>query len=395
MVNQIKAAILGCGGVGQVIGQHLARSPLISELILADINLNGAKSVQEFTKSDKIQIEKVNAGEVDQIASLAKKVDLIVNGTIPLFNLKIMEGCLRGSSSYIDMASGDDYFGHPMLKHQFPLNDKFADAGLLAVISMGIDPGTSDLFAKRAADRMESVDYVKIRDADTGTLEGYDFATYFSPDAMMEEVLLPPLAWENGKWNKSPPMEVNEIYDFPDPIGPTKVYRTDHEESELIPQFLGKPVNDVDFMITLDETFVKYVKILKKMGLTSPEPIDVKGVKVRPFDVVVAAMPRPDALAGKIKGYACVLAEVGGKMNGKDTVIRTWTTISHEKAYELCGIHATSYQTGTPVAVAVEMFARGEIDIIGVKPPEVIDPIKFCDYLPEKEISVQEEIKQK
>lgn len=394
-MSEIKAAVLGCGGVGQVIGQHLARSPLISDLILADINLGGAKAVQEFTKSDKIQIEKINAGELDQISTLAKRVDVIINGTIPLFNLKIMEGCLNGGTSYIDMASGDDYFGHPMLKHQFEMNDRFADAGLLALVSMGIDPGASNLFAKRAADRMESVDYVKIRDADTGTLEGYDFATYFSPDAMMEEVLLPPLSWENGEWKKTPPMEVHEIYDFPHPIGPTKVYRTDHEESELIPQFLGKPVNDVDFMITLDETFVRYVKVLKKMGLTSPEPIDVKGVKVRPFDVVVAAMPRPDALAGKIKGYACVLAEVGGIMDGKDSVIRTWTTISHEKAYELCGIHATSYQTGTPVAVSVEMLVRGEIPITGVKPPESIDPVKFCDYLPEKNLEVSEEIKQK
>jgi hypothetical protein len=29
-----------------------------------------------------------------------------------------------------------------------------------------------------------------------------------------------------------------------------------------------------------------------------------------------------------------------------------------------------------------------------VKPPEVIDPVKFCEYLPEKEIPVFEEIKE-
>lgn len=392
MTKQINAAVLGCGGVGQVIGQHLAKSPLISNLYLADINLAGANSVKEWTKSDKITVEKTNGGDVNAVTELAKKVDIVVNGTVPALNLIIMEGCLKGGASYIDMASGDESFGHPMLNDQFKLNDHWEDAGLTALVSMGIDPGTSDLFAKRAADRMESVDYVKIRDADTGVLEGYDFVTYFSPDAMMEEVLLDPLCWRNGEWKKHPSLEVTEIYDFPEPIGPLKVYMTDHEESELVPQFLGKPVNDVDFMITLDEGFVKHVKILKNLGLTNPNPIEVKGVKVVPLDVVIAAMPRPDELSGKIKGQACVLTEVGGKMNSEIVKIRTWTTISHERAYELCGIHATAYQTGSPVAVTVEMIARGEIDVKGVKPPEAVDPVKYCSYLPEKEIQVNEEI---
>lgn len=393
MGRQIRAAILGCGGVGQVIGQLLARSELVSELVLADIDTSGAQTVVNRTRSDKISVEKVDGSDVSAVARLAGEVDVVVNGTVPMLNLKIMEGCLKGGSSYIDMASGDREFGHPMLDDQFPQDEAWADAGLLALVSMGIDPGASNLFAKRAADRMESVEYVKVRDADTGSLEGYEFATYFSPQAMMEEVLRDPLYWEDGQFKRSPALEVSEVYDFPEPVGPQRVYRTDHEESELVPQFLGKPVGFVDFKITLDDKFVETVKFLRRLGLTETRPLNVKGKEVRPFDVVVAAMPRPDALSGKIKGIACVLTEVKGVMDGKDTVIRTWTHISHERAHELCGIHATSYQTGCPVAVAVEMIARGEITSTGVKPPEVIDPVAFCEYLPEKEIEVFEEVR--
>lgn len=372
----------------------LAKSEFVSNVVLADVDVNGAKTVAARTKSDKVSIEKVDGSKVSAVAKLAKKVDVVVNGTVPLLNLKIMEGCLKGGASYIDMASGDRAFGNPMLGDQFPQDAKWKDAGLLALVSMGIDPGASNLFAKRAADRMESVEHVKVRDADTGSLEGYEFATYFSPQAMLEEVLSDPVHWENGELKRTPALETSETYDFPDPIGTRKVYRTDHEESELVPQFLGKPVGFVDFKITLDEKFVETVKFLRRLGLTTTKPLNINGMKVRPFDVVVAAMPRPDALSGKIKGIACVLTEVKGVMNGKDTIIRTWTHISHERAYELCGIHATAYQTGCPVAVAVEMIARGEILATGVKPPEAIDPVKFCDYLPEKEIPVFEEVKE-
>ncbi len=388
----MRAAVLGCGGVGQVIGQLLAKSDHVSELVLADIDMNGARRVAERTGSEKITAEKVDGSKVASVAKLAEKVDVVVNGTVPMLNLKIMEGCLKGGASYIDMASGDREFGHPMLEDQFPQDQKWRDADLLALVSMGIDPGASNLFAKRAADRMESVEHVKVRDADTGSLEGYEFATYFSPQAMMEEVLRDPLYWEGGEFKRSPALEISEEYEFPDPVGRQKVYRTDHEESELVPQYLGKPVGFVDFKITLDGKFVDTVRFLRRLGLTETKPLKVNGMKVRPFDVVVAAMPRPDALSGKIKGIACVLAEVKGVMDGKDTVVRTWTHISHERAHEICGIHATAYQTACPVAVAVEMIARGEIQEKGVRPPEIIDPVRFCEYLPEKEIPVFEEV---
>ena len=374
------------------MAQDLAKSKLVSNLVLADVNLKGPEAVKKRTKSDKIEITKADGSDSDAVAKIAEKVDVLVNGTMPALNLKIMEGCLKGNANYIDMATGDKEFGHPMFEDQETFDKKFKDAGLFALCSMGIDPGASDLFAKRAADRMESVDYVRVRDADNSKLEGYEFATYFSPDAMIEECIRDPLYYENGRWRRAPSLSTSEVYSFPDPVGPMKVYMTDHEESELIPKFLGKKVKRCDFMITLDETFVEYVRLLKKLGLLSFKPVKIRDMQIAPIEVVVATMPRPDDLAGKLKGICCVLTEVAGKMGGEETVIKTWTYMSHEKAHELSGIHATAYQTAMPVAVSVEMFARGEIELKGVRSPEAVDPVKFCSYLPEKNIPVFEEI---
>jgi len=392
MPKEIDVAIFGCGGVGQCIAQELAKSKLVSSLILADVNLKGPESVKRRTKSDKVEIAKADGSDHDKVAKIADRVDILVNGTVPALNLKIMEGCLKGGANYVDMATGDREFGHPMFEDQETFDKKYKDAGIFALCSMGIDPGASDLFAKRAADRMESVDYVRVRDADNSKLEGYEFATYFSPDAMIEECIRDPLYYENGKWKRAPALSTSEVYSFPEPIGPMKVFMTDHEESELVPKFIGKKVKRCDFMITLDETFIEYVQFLKKLGLLSFKPIKIRNIEIAPIEVVVATMPRPDDLAGKLKGNCCVLTEVAGMMNAEDTVIRTWTYMSHEQAYELSGIHATAYQTAMPVAVAVEMFARGEIHLGGVKPPEAVDPVKFCSYLPDKNIPVFEEI---
>jgi saccharopine dehydrogenase (NAD+, L-lysine-forming) len=403
MAKQITAAILGCGGVGQSVAIDLVNSPHVSELILADINLKGPEYVKARTKSDKISIAKVDASKPKDVAKVAKKADIVLNGTAIEYNLTVMEGCLKGGANYIDMANGDVEFGGPMFEDQQKMDQEYTDAGIFALCALGIDPGASNIFAKRAADRMDSVEYVKVRDADTGQLEGYEFVTYFAPLGMLEECIKDPLYYEgDGKtipkrindpgYNRSPALTVSEVYNFPQPIGPMKVYRTDHEEAELVPKFIGKPLKHCSFMITLDPSFVENVKVLKKLGLTSHKPIKVKGMDIAPIDVVIGVMPRPDDLGGKIKGNAMVLTEVMGKMKGEDTVIRTWTHISHEKAFEISGLQATSYQTGMPVAVAIEMFARDEIKLSGVRSPESVDPVKFCEYLPAKNTPVFEEI---
>jgi saccharopine dehydrogenase (NAD+, L-lysine-forming) len=392
MSKEIDVAIFGCGGVGQCIAQDLAKSKFVSSLVLADVNLKGPEFVKRRSKSDKIEILKADGSDPSAVAKIAEKVDVLVNGTVPALNLKIMEGCLLGGASYIDMATGDKEFGHPMFEDQEEYNKKYEDAGIFALCSMGIDPGASNIFAKRAADRMDSVESVKVRDADNSKLAGYEFATYFSPDAMIEECIRDPLYYENGKWHRAPPLSISEMYTFPDPVGPMKVYMTDHEESELVPRFLGKPVKRCDFMITLDETFIEYVRHLKKLGLLSFKPIKIRGMDITPIEVVIATMPRPDDLAGKMKGTCCVLTEVAGKIKDEDTVIKTWTCMTHEEAYGISGIHATAFQTAMPVAVSVEMVARGEIDLKGVKTPEAVDTVKFCEYLPDKNIPVFEEI---
>lgn len=392
MAKEIRVAVFGCGGVGQCIAQDLVKSKFVSNLVLADVNLKGPESVRRRTKSDKIEVLKSDGSDPKEVAKVAEKVDLLVNGTMPALNLKIMEGCLLGGASYMDMATGDKEFGHPMFEDQEALDKSFKDKDIFALCSMGIDPGASNIFAKRAADRMESVDYVKVRDADNSKLKGFEFATYFSPDAMIEECIRDPLYYEDGKWNRALPLSISEIYTFPEPIGPMKVFMTDHEESELVPRFIGKKINKCNFMITLDETFVEYVTHLKKLGLLSFKPVKIRDMDIAPIEVVIATMPRPDDLGGKMKGTCCVLTEVAGKIKGEETVIKTWTYISHEEAYELSGIHATAFQTAMPVAVAVEMVARGEIDLKGVKTPEAVDPVKFCEYLPDKNIPVYEEI---
>src|SRR3990170_8139539 len=105
------------------------------------------------------------------------------------------------------------------------------------------------------------------------------------------------------------------MYDFPEPIGTLPVYNTTHEETFMIPKFI-KGIKHAEFQIAVDDNFADVANTLRKIGMHGLKPIDVKGVKVRPLDVVVALMPRPVDLIGKVKGSAGIVIEVIGKKDG-------------------------------------------------------------------------------
>ena len=70
------------------------------------------------------------------------------------------------------------------------------DAGRLALVGIGVEPGLSDVFARYAADHLfGAIGELGTRDGSNLTVEGYDFAPSFSIWTTIEECLNPPVVW--------------------------------------------------------------------------------------------------------------------------------------------------------------------------------------------------------
>jgi saccharopine dehydrogenase-like NADP-dependent oxidoreductase len=167
----------------------------------------------------------------------------------------------------------------------------------------------------------------------------------------------------------------------------------DHEEIQTMGRFMGKGVKEVNFMLALSDEFVTALKVLKSIGMVSPDPIDVKGVKVVPRDVITSLMPVPTDpnFQSKIQGHACVSVRVIGKRGGMNIQHYLWNVMAHHECYKKYGGTATAVQTGLPPAVAVIMRAKKEITMNGVYPPETLDPLPIIKRLEEFGFMTSEE----
>lgn len=74
-----KVLIVGCGAQGKVISAHLAKTREVDQIRLSDINLELCKQHADRLKSEKISTHRVDASKINELASPAKGVDVVVN----------------------------------------------------------------------------------------------------------------------------------------------------------------------------------------------------------------------------------------------------------------------------------------------------------------------------
>jgi len=348
---------------------------------------DSAKAMADRVKNPKISVKKVDVMKPPELKKLLKGKDLVISSVSWGLLKHVLKTACETGTNYMDFSLS----GNSM--EEFKEQQKMVEkSGITAITACGADPGISDVFARYGADQLDVPEEAYVRDGDCGVAQGYNFFTLWSPVDMLEEGTTKAAVFIDGKHSYLPPLHKREIYDFPPPIGPLPVYNTTHEETFLMPMYI-KGIKKADFKIAIDDEWAATANMLRKMGMASLTPVDVKGVKVRPIDVVVALMPRPVELAGKVKGYAGLVVEIIGLKNGKRTLVKTWMTMSHEKAWDICRSNATGYLVGVGGAVGAELFIAGEVKEKGLIVPEQLPAKKFFDRLPPKGVDVKQEIR--
>lgn len=380
--------ILGAGGVGTAITRLLLQSDRFRRVTVADAREERVEALRAEFPGSRLAGAVVDAGDSRQVRAVLQGHDLLINATHARYNLGLMEAAVAAGAHYIDLASEGppEQPGQVDISDQLAYDGRFRERRLLAVLGMGMDPGLSNLYARWAADRLDTVDAITIYDGDNSRVEGYPLAFYFSPDTLIEECLQPPVVYADGEYRVGTPLETGaETWPFPQPVGPLPVYSVAHEEVATLPRFLGKPVGRCEFKYALSDTSVQILRTLALLGLHRREPpVQVDGRPVSPRQVVAALLPEPVDLGGRVRGHCCLSVVVQGRAGGHERGYHLYTVLSHEEAYARLGATATAYGTALPAAVLAEMLVEGRIRRRGVAVPEQLAPDELLRRLAQR-----------
>ena len=376
--------MLGAGAVGTVAALKFVQDAMLEQLVIADAVSARASLLADRVNDPRVTHRRLDARDRIAMARTIRDTGttLVLNAALPATNLEVMRACLDAGCHYIDMASGgteDD--GIPKMDDQFALDAEFKAAGRIALLGMGADPGTTNVYAAYAAKHLlDEITELRVRDGDNSVCQGHDgFVAAFSPWVFIDECLCKAVAFRDGRYHLEAPLTGFEPFDFPE-LGVLNCYYVDHEESRTLPKFFPT-ARVVDFKLCMDDMTIETLRVMKRLGLSSKDRVRVGDTSVVPRDVVVSLLPDPKDLAGRMRGKTCVGTLARGRKDGAARAFYIYNVADHETVYTELGVQATAYQTGIPPVIAARLIHEGRWSGPGVRSPEELDPDPFLERL--------------
>jgi saccharopine dehydrogenase (NAD+, L-lysine forming) len=380
----VKVLVLGAGAVGTVSALKFAQEAMLEKLVIADAVSARASLLADRLNDPRVTAISLDAGDRAAVVGALRQfgITLVLNAALPATNIDVMRACLAAGCDYIDLASaGTDADGIPKMDDQFALDAEFKAAGRLAILGMGADPGTTNVYAAYAAKHLlDVVTELRVRDGDNSVCQGHDgFFAAFSPWVMIDECLCKAVAYRGGRYYLEEPLTGLEPFDFPE-LGVLNCYYVDHEESRTLPRFFPE-ARTIDFKLCMDDSTVETLRVMKRLGLSRKDRVQVGHQSIVPRDVVVSLLPDPRDLAGRMRGKTCVGTLAKGLKNGEPKAFYIYNVTDHESVFAELGVQATAYQTGIPPVIAARLIAQRIWRGSGVLSPEQFNPDPFLEQL--------------
>jgi saccharopine dehydrogenase-like NADP-dependent oxidoreductase len=391
----VKLLVVGSGGVGAAVAPIAARRDFYEHVVFADYDETRARSVVDRYDggAGRFSAAQVDASDAPAVAKLIRErgITHVLNAVDPRFVMPIFDGVFEAGASYLDMAMSLSK-PHPEEPHaktgvklgdeQFAKAKDWEERGLLALVGIGVEPGLSDVFARYAQDHLFSaIDEVGVRDGANLVVRGHDFAPSFSIWTTIEECLNPPVVWEKDRgWFTLPPFSEPEVFTFPEGIGPVECVHVEHEEVLLIPRWVA--CRRATFKYGLGDEFIDVLKTLHKLGLDQTDPVEVRGTRVSPRDVVAACLPDPATLGPQMTGRTCAGTWITGTgTDGTPREVYLYHVVDNEETWGRDRAQAVVWQTAVNPVIALELLANGSWTGAGVLGPEAMPPDPYLDLL--------------
>ncbi len=381
-----KTLIIGAGGVGNVVAFKCAiNSNTFGEITLASRTVSKCDTIAKNIK-EKIDISintaSIDADSISQLIELFEEIkpNIVINVALPYQDLTIMDACIACGIDYLDTAN----YEHPdtakfEYKEQWARDKEFKEKSIIALLGSGFDPGVTNLFCaysqKHYFDEIHTIDILDCNDGD----HGYPFATNFNPEINLREVSANGRYWENGEWIETNPMEIMQVWDYPE-VGKRDSYLLYHEEMESLIKHI-KGLKRIRFFMTFSKSYLNHMKCLENVGMLGIKEVEHKGMKIVPMEFLATLLPDPASLGERTTGKTNIGIYAKGIKDGQEKSIYIYQISDHEACYREVMSQAVSYTTGVPAMIGAKLILEKRWQGEGVFNIEEFDPDPFMEEL--------------
>ena len=359
----MKAAVLGTGLMGSVIGWDLAKSGDVDGVVVADIDEERLSALKRKAPGRKLSVEKLDIRERGKVVAFLKRFDIaasaLPHGVVHHSDLAAVDA----GAKMVNIAFEDE---------QMELDAAARKSGALLIPGCGVAPGLGGILLTHALGELGGGDegHILVGGIPEHPRPPFNYKLVFSIVGLLREYIEDARVVRDGRMVKVRPFSTVEAYDFPAPIGRLEGFATDG---------LASLVYTMKGMKTLDEITLRYpghaekMNVLMESGFFSREKVRVGGGEVSPLEVSWGVLGK---MLSEGDPHDITVMRVIAKGRRGQVVYDMVDRYDEEN-----GVTSMGKTTGYTASIVAQMVGAGTVVGRGVVPPEVAVSGKGVDRL--------------
>jgi lysine 6-dehydrogenase len=379
----MRMLVLGRGLQGSACAYDLLQNPDVTEVRVADLHVDHLPEFLAPYSGKRLIPTRLDVRDVAATSAVMRECDAVMSAIPYYFNFELARLAVEAGVHFCDLGGNTE-----IVFQQKELGDRAGRAGVTVIPDCGLAPGMVNILAQYGISQLDQVESVKIF---VGGLPQHpepplNYQIVYSLEGVLDYYTT--LSWvlRDGKRHQVKALSEREAVSFPAPVGTLEAFHTAGGLSTLAFRYEGK-IPAMEYKTLRYPGHAHITEAIRDLGLLDLAPVDVKGMKVIPREVVVGVVgPRLTKPHGKDLVALRVIVE--GTKGGAPARIG-WELLDYFDGAR--GISAMERTTGYSLSITGQMQARGEITPAGVHTPdECIPAARYIAELAKRGVNIRE-----
>jgi len=380
----MKMLVLGAGLQGCATAFDLLQNPAVTQVTIADLHPELlAPFLDPYKGSERLKAVKLDVKDLPAVTALMRGHVSVMSALPYYFNTPMATCAVEAGCHFSDLGGNTE-----IVFEQKKLHAAAVAKGLSIIPDCGLAPGMVNILAAEGIRRLDKAEKVKIF---VGGLPRnpeppLNYQIVYSLEGALDYYTTTSWILRGGKRTPVEALSELEPVVFPEPVGTLEAFHTAGGVSTMPFSYEGK-VDVLEYKTLRYPGHVAIMKPIRALGLLGNDPIDVKGVQVRPRDVFIAAAT-PVLLKPKAEDLVALRVEASGIKGGKPASV-VWQLVDHKDTAR--NISAMMRTTGYSLAITGLMQADGRVTQKGVLTPDEAMPFQsYVDELAKRGVMIRE-----
>ena len=379
----MRMLVLGAGLQGSACAYDLLQNPEVAEVRLADLHVDHLPPFLAPYSGRRLLPTRLDVRDREAVHALMRESDAVMSAIPYYFNLDLARAAAEVGTHFSDLGGNTE-----IVLEQKRLDAQVRAQGKTIVPDCGLAPGMVNILAQHGIDQLDEVQSVRIY---VGGLPQHpepplNYQIVYSLEGVLDYYTT--LSWvlRDGRQTQVAALSEREAVAFPTPIGELEAFHTAGGLSTMAQRYEGT-IPTMEYKTLRYPGHAHIMEAIRELGLLELAPVEVKGQKVVPRDVFIAAAgPRLRKPEGR--DLVALRVVVEGKKAGAATRFG-WQLI--DRYDEKTGISAMMRTTGYSLSITGQMQVRGQVRPAGVHTPdECMPPREYIEELAKRGVTIRE-----